>query len=124
MVMRRQLAERLGIGRISDLKAHPQLRVGVTHEFRGRKDGWEPLSARYGLAMQDVRGIDHAIGYGALVVGTIDLKDAYSTDAKIAAHDLLVLEDDLGYFPQYRAVFLHRLDLDLERCCAGELAGP
>jgi osmoprotectant transport system permease protein len=40
------------------------------------------------------------------------VKDAYSTDAKIAAHDLVVLADDLGFFPHYRAVYLYRLDLD------------
>jgi len=62
--------------------------------------------------MADVRGIDHALGYAALLEGSIDLKDAYSTDAKIAEHDLTVLEDDLRFFPQYDAVFLHRLDLD------------
>jgi osmoprotectant transport system permease protein len=70
------------------------------------------MSARYSLAMRDVRGVDHALGYAALVDGSIDLKDAYSTDAKIAEHDLVVLEDDLHFFPQYDAVFLHRLDLD------------
>jgi hypothetical protein len=30
-----------------------------------------------------IRGIDHALGYAALANGSIDLKDAYSTDAKI-----------------------------------------
>ncbi len=38
----------------------------------------------YGLTMPNVSGIDHAIGYAALANGSIDLKDAYSTDAKIA----------------------------------------
>jgi osmoprotectant transport system permease protein len=112
LVMRRETAERLRIQRISDLKAHPELRVGITHEFRGRKDGWEPLSTRYGLRLHDVRSVDHAIGYAALADGSIDVKDAYSTDAKIAAHDLVVLADDLRFFPQYRAVYLYRLDLD------------
>jgi len=112
LVMRRETAQRLRLRQISDLRAHPELRVGVTHEFRQRQDGWEPMSARYGLGMRDVRGIDHALGYAALVDGAIEVKDAYSTDAKIAENDLVVLDDDLGFFPQYRAVFLYRLDLE------------
>ena len=62
--------------------------------------------------MRNVRGIDHALGYAAVAEGSIDVKDAYSTDAKIAENDLIVLEDDANFFPQYQAVFLYRLDLD------------
>ncbi len=112
LVMRRERARRLDIATISDLRKHPELVVGVTHEFLRRNDGWQPLVDRYGLKMRDVRGIDHALGYVALANGTIDLKDAYSTDAKIAENNLVALKDDLGFFPQYRAVFLYRLDAD------------
>ena len=49
LVMRRDKADSLGIKRISDLKNHPDLRLGLTHEFLERQDGWRPLSARYGL---------------------------------------------------------------------------
>jgi osmoprotectant transport system permease protein len=112
LVMRRERARELRIARISDLRKHPELVVGVTHEFLQRNDGWKPLAKRYGLRMRSVRGIDHALGYVALANGTIDLKDAYSTDAKIAGNNLVVLEDDLGFFPQYHGVFLYRLDAD------------
>jgi osmoprotectant transport system permease protein len=112
LVMRRDRAAKLGLRKISDLRSHPDLNVGVTHEFLDRQDGWTPLSACYGLQMRNVRGIDHALGYAALANGSIDLKDAYSTDAKIAENDLVVLDDDLHFFPQYKAVFLYRLDMD------------
>src|SRR3712207_603979 len=108
LVMRRDAAERTGIRTISDLRAHPQLHFGLTHEFIERRDGWQPLATRYGLASRDVKGIDHGLGYEALRSGSIDVKDAYSTDAKIAENDLVALEDDLGFFPQYKAVFLYR----------------
>jgi osmoprotectant transport system permease protein len=97
---------------------HPDLRLGFTHEFLERQDGWKPLSARYSLAMRDVRGVDHGLGYAALADGSIDVKDAYSTDAKIAENDLVVLEDDAQFFPQYQAVFLYRLDLDQQAISA------
>lgn len=112
LVMRQAEATRLGIKAISDLRRHPELKLGLTHEFLDRQDGWRPLAARYGLTMPNVRGIDHAIGYAALVHGSIDVKDAYSTDAKIAEDHLVVLVDDLRFFPEYKAVFLYRLQLD------------
>src|SRR5437764_7183068 len=108
LVMRRSEAERLGVRTISDLRKHPELKVGLTHEFLDRQDGWRPLRDRYGLPQHSVIGIDHALGYAALAKGSIDLKDAYSTDAKIEENDLVVLEDDLRFFPKYEAVFLFR----------------
>ena len=111
LCMTEKKATELGISKISDLKAHPDLVVGVTPEFLDRKDGWKPLAQRYGLEMKDVRGVEHGLGYAALRDGQIDVKDAYSTDAKLAEYHLVVLQDDLGYFPQYKAVFLYRNQL-------------
>ena len=109
--MRRSDSNSRNIRKISDLRDHPNLRVGFTHEFLGRKDGWEPLSRRYGLQIKP-RGMEHALAYVALNSGDIDLMDAYSTDAKLAEYDLTVLEDDLHFFPKYNAVFLYRLDTE------------
>jgi osmoprotectant transport system permease protein len=108
LIMRRDRAQELGIRTISDLQKHPELKIGLTHEFLARQDGWQPLAARYRLSPQSVIGIDHGLGYAALQNGSIDVKDAYSTDAKIAEYDLVVLEDDVGFFPKYEAVFLFR----------------
>jgi osmoprotectant transport system permease protein len=107
-VMRRSEAQRLGVRTISDLRKHPELKIGLTHEFLDRQDGWRPLRERYALPQRNVIGIDHALGYSALANGSIDVKDAYSTDAKIEQNDLIVLEDDFQFFPKYDAVFLFR----------------
>ena len=114
LVMRRDHADQLAIKTISDLRAHPELKFGLTHEFLERHDGWRPLSARYQLAPAQVLGIDHALGYSALAKGEIDVKDAYSTDAKIGDYGLVTLIDDLEFFPQYKAVFLYRKTLSPE----------
>jgi osmoprotectant transport system permease protein len=114
VVMRRSEAQRLGIRSISDLRKHPELKIGLTHEFLDRQDGWQPLRQRYALPQQSVIGIDHALGYAALANGSIDVKDAYSTDAKIEQNDLVVLEDDLQFFPKYEAVFLFRSSMSPE----------
>jgi osmoprotectant transport system permease protein len=111
LVMLRSRAEKLGLRTITDLKNHPELKFGLTHEFLDRQDGWRPLTQHYQLNPQSVIGIDHALGYAALVKGSIDVKDAYSTDAKISENDLIVLEDDRQFFPQYKAVFLFRFAL-------------
>ncbi len=108
LVMRRNQADQIGIKSISDLRTHPELKFGLTHEFLERHDGWRPLSERYQLAPKDVVGIDHALGYSALAKGEIDVKDAYSTDGKIGEYGLVTLIDELNFFPQYKAVFLYR----------------
>src|SRR5439155_18576486 len=113
LVVRRSEAEKLGLHRISDLRAHPELKFGLTHEFLDRRDGWRPLAENYQLNPRNVIGIDHALGYAALKSGSIDVKDAYSTDAKIAEYDLAVLEDDRNFFPKYEAVFLFRSSLPM-----------
>jgi osmoprotectant transport system permease protein len=118
LVMRRAEAGTLKLQTISDLRRHPELKAGLTHEFLDRQDGWRPLADRYGLTIPKVSGIDHAIGYAALANGSIDLKDAYSTDAKIQENDLVALRDDLHFFPEYKAVFLYRLKLDPQAIAA------
>jgi osmoprotectant transport system permease protein len=111
LVMLKSRADALNIHKISDLASHPDLKVGVSHEFLGRQDGWQPLAAKYGLNMPNVSGIDHSLAYLALKNGQIDLTEAYTTDAEIAEYKLLVLEDDRNYFPKYHAVFVYRLDM-------------
>ena len=39
--MKRDHAKRLHIRKISDLKKHPDLRLGFSNEFLKRQDGWE-----------------------------------------------------------------------------------
>lgn len=110
LAMKESEAQRLNIRRLSDLKAHAGLALGLSHEFLGRQDGWPGLAGRYGLPHKPI-GIDHGIAYEALASGRIAATDIYTTDAKIATLGLRVLEDDLAFFPRYDAVLLYRLDL-------------
>jgi len=110
--MREEVAERLGIRRISDLRAHPELRLGFSSEFLDRADGWRALQRAYGLPQKDVRGLDHELAYRGLRAGSLDVVDLYSTDPEIQVEHLRVLEDDLHHFPEYRAVLLVRSDLE------------
>jgi osmoprotectant transport system permease protein len=109
--MKRTRAEELGIRKISDLRGRPDLRLGFSNEFLKRDDGWPGLQTRYGLPQVDVKGMDHRLAYEALAAGSIDLTELYTTDAEIRRFDLVVLEDNLGFFPLYEAVFVYRLGL-------------
>ncbi|KOR29871.1 amino acid ABC transporter permease [Achromatium sp. WMS1] len=109
--MKRTLAARLSIENISDLRQHPQLKLGFSDAFMARKDGWQGLRRKYQLPHEDVRGLNHELAYQGIEKDAIDITDAYATDAEIAYYDLKVIEDDLEYFPRYDAVFLYRSDL-------------
>jgi osmoprotectant transport system permease protein len=106
--VRAALAGQGGLARISDLVRHPDLRLGFSHEFLGRKDGWPGLAAAYSLSSFNPTALDHGIAYEALAQGKVDAIDLYSTDAKIDRYDIRVLEDDRRFFPRYDAVMLHR----------------
>jgi len=106
--MKKERARALSIASISDLARHPELRLGFSHEFLDRPDGFPGARARYGLPQQDVRGLDHDLAYRAVEEGTVDVVDVYTTDPEIARGGLQVLEDDLGYFPRYQALLLYR----------------
>lgn len=109
LAMRATDAQQRGIRTLSDLARHTDMRLGLSHEFLGRADGWPGLSQRYALRNKTV-GLDHGIAYEALANRQVDAIDIYSTDAKIDQLGLRVLEDDLHYFPRYDAVLFYRLD--------------
>lgn len=109
--MRRERAQRLGIERMSDLVKHRQLRFGFSNEFLQRADGWPGLRDRYRLPQQDVRGLAHALAYQGIASDAIDVTDLYSTDAEIVHYDLVALEDDAKYFPEYEALIVCRNDV-------------
>ena len=96
---------------VSDLVPHADLRLAVSHEFLERRDGWPGLRETYGFDWTPV-GIEHALAYQAIADGAIDGTDAYSTDGELSRDGLVVLADDLGFFPSYRAVPLVRAGLD------------
>ena len=113
LTVTRETAAQYALGSISDLTDHPELRFGLSHEFRDRPDGWPGLKQAYDLP-QDSSGIEHGLAYQALLESEIDVTDAYSTDGDLLRYDLVVLEDNLEFFPSYLAVLVARTDLDTD----------
>ncbi|HSS69123.1 MAG TPA: glycine betaine ABC transporter substrate-binding protein [Casimicrobiaceae bacterium] len=111
IAIRGEDARAKNIVKLSDLKAHPELRLGLSQEFIGRADGWPGLKRAYDLPFATPRGLDHGLAYDAIAQKQVDAIDIYSTDAKIDKVGLTVLADDRNYFPRYDAVLLYRTDL-------------
>ncbi|HEW97388.1 MAG: amino acid ABC transporter permease [Candidatus Parabeggiatoa sp. nov. 3] len=109
--MKKTVAAKYSIRKISDLRHYPFLKFGFGESFMARNDGWQSLRQTYQLPQTNVRGLNHALAYQGLEKGAIDVTDAYSTDGEIAYYDLQVLEDDLQHFPKYYPLFIYRADL-------------
>jgi osmoprotectant transport system permease protein len=104
IAVRHDTAERYKLHSLSDLVGvAPHLTAGLSPDFIGREDGLPGLGRAYGLDFREVRALLQAVKYRALAAGTVDLIDGYSTDGAIAKYDLVVLEDDRGFFPPYEA---------------------
>ncbi|WP_439891941.1 ABC transporter permease/substrate-binding protein [Ralstonia sp. 25C] len=110
LALREADAERDHIRTLADLAAHPALRLGLSHEFLGRTDGWPAIASRYKLPQRPT-GLDHGVAYDALRAKQVDVIDIYSTDAKIRREHLRVLDDPDHVFPRYDAVLLYRADV-------------
>ena len=111
LALKKATAERLGLKHISDLKDQPDLRLGFSNEFKNRPDGWIGLAQAYGLKAEPV-GMGHALTYPAIRDDKIDITDAYSTDGELSKLDLVLLEDDRRFFPEYLAFPFVRTGLD------------
>ena len=105
-------ARKLGLKNISDAVAHARnWRAGFGQDFMSRADGYPGFSKAYGLKFaEQPREMDLSLTYIALSSGQVDLIAGNSTEGRIAALDLVQLEDDRRYFPPYEAVYLVRKD--------------
>lgn len=110
LLIKKDKARATGISTISDLQDHPDLRFGISHEFLERQDGWGVLSTFYQLPQSPV-ALEHGLAYQAILDERIEVMDAYSTDGEISRYDLLLLEDDRHFFPDYQAVSFYRAEL-------------
>lgn len=87
-----------------------RLLAGFTPEFMGRKDGDIGLRSVYGLKIRTVV-ISDAVMYKAIYNGKLDVISGYSTDGRLKAYDLTVLNDDKKIFPPYYAAPVIRRDV-------------
>ena len=108
LAVRAETADRLGLETLSDLARHPELTAAFSSGFLERADGWLGLQRHYGLWLANVRVMEHALTYRALVNGDVDIIDIFSTDGQLERLRLRILQDDRRFFPDYAAVLLVR----------------
>ena len=85
------------------------LKAAFGAEFLTRPDGYTGLSKHYGFrfASEPKQMVDGLL-YKALANKAVDIINAFSTDGRIEAYDLLCLKDDKNFFPPYYAAPLIR----------------
>ncbi|MEA2907344.1 MAG: osmoprotectant transport system substrate-binding protein opuBD [Alphaproteobacteria bacterium] len=106
LAMRKERAAALGVRSIADLTAPaPKLTLGSDLEFLSRPE-WATLRDAYGLRFAVERSYSPTFMYRALEDGSADVISAFSSDGRIAAQDLLVLDDPRHAIPSYDAMIL------------------
>lgn len=121
--MTRERAEVLGVSSLADLAAVSEgLSVGGDAEVFSRPE-WVMTRDTYGLSGMQTRAMDAAFMYGAVRDGQVDMISAYTTDGRIAAYDLLVLDDPQAVLPPYDAVILLSPDAAANPALTDTLAG-
>ncbi|MEE1923158.1 glycine betaine ABC transporter substrate-binding protein [Pseudomonas sp. 148P] len=99
------------VNSISQLNQVLRDEAGKTHvlaldtEFANRPDGLQGLTETYDLQFtrKDIRQMDAGLVYTALRNGQVFTGLVYTTDGRLSAFDLKLLEDDRHYFPDYTA---------------------
>src|SRR5262249_48409056 len=104
--MRGERARELGVSRIGDLaRLAPGLEIGGDYEFFQRPE-WAALVRAYGLAFRAERSMDPASLVRAVVEDQVDVISALTTDGRVGAAGIRLLEDERGAIPPYDAIVL------------------
>lgn len=104
-LVRKDTAEKYNLKKVSDLKnVADELVAGVDTSWINRKgDGYDGFQETYGFSFDSILPMQIGLVYDAVEAGRMDIVLGYSTDGRIASYDLVMLEDDLKFFPPYDA---------------------
>jgi osmoprotectant transport system permease protein len=106
LAMRADRARELGIRTIADLAMRARgLTIGADLEFFARPE-WPALRDAYGLEFASRREFSPTFMYSAVAEGEVDVVTAFSSDGRIAANDLVVLDDPRRAILSYDAIVL------------------
>jgi osmoprotectant transport system substrate-binding protein len=117
LTLTKEKSEELGITTISELaaymKEHPgELKFAGDQEFVARLDGLPGLSEMYGFDFgENISIMSSGIVFPTIADGQCDVGEVFANDARIRQYDLVVLEDDLQFFPCYNGAPNVRADV-------------
>ena len=104
--MRADRAAELGVRTLEDVvPVAPRLTVGGDPEFFERPE-WVAVRDAYGMRFGETRNFSPTFMYNALKSGEADMISAYTSDGRIAADRLVVLEDPREALPSYDAMLM------------------
>lgn len=96
------------------LNKNPNASVCVESEFAARPDGYPGFKKVYGINGGKLKSLGTGVIYTQTDKGGCDFGEIFTTDGRLAALGLTVLEDDKSYFPLYNGVVVTREDFDKE----------
>ncbi len=109
IAVKQELADSLNLATYSDLAAvSADLNLGAEYDFYEREDGYPGLQALYGFEFGETTELDIGLKYEAIVSNQVDVINIFSTDGRLKAEGLVVLTDDLNFFPSYYGATLIR----------------
>ncbi|UQZ48966.1 osmoprotectant ABC transporter substrate-binding lipoprotein OpuCC [Bacillus sp. PK3-037] len=99
----KKFAEKEHVNTVSDLKKNASdYKLGVDNAWLKRKgDGYKGFVSTYGFEFGTTYPMQIGLVYDAVKNEKMDAVLAYSTDGRIKAYDLKILEDDKQFFPPY-----------------------
>lgn len=110
--IRTDLAEEYKIKTFSDLAKYAEKFIfGAEYDFFEREDGYEALADAYKFQFKKAVDMDNGLKYQALYDKKIDVMTVFTTDGQISDPRLVVLEDDLGFYPKYMAGMVVREEI-------------
>lgn len=104
-MVRADFAKENNLSKVSDLRdLAPTIKAGVDTGWIDRQgDGYEDFKLIYEFDFERVYPMQIGLVYEAVAANEMDVVLGYSTDGRIQANNLIVLEDDLQLFPPYDA---------------------
>lgn len=107
LVVRRETAEEYGLDVSSDLAPYAsEWKLAGDDNYDTRPDAYPGWSAHYGIEFGEVLPMSYGLIYRAIDQGEVDVAAAYATDSRIGKLDLVLLEDDQEFFPDYSGAYV------------------
>lgn len=104
LAVRGDTAQQYGLSTYSDLAAASgELIFGGNPDYIELETGYSRLCEAYQMQFKDTKQMEIALKYEALKNKEVDVINAFTTDAQLAANDLVLLTDDNGFFETFDA---------------------
>ena len=111
LAVRQETAEQYGLSTYSDLAAvSGELVFGGNPDYIELETGYTRLCEAYHMQFKETKQMEIALKYEALKNAEVDVINAFTTDAQLAANQLVLLTDDNVFFETFDAGTVVRKD--------------